>query len=236
MPSRSAILQVSNIHKAHHLEFTMKSFAHLLLAAVVLSLAPLAATAAEATGFIHLEEIDGRSWLVNSKGRLPSCPRHHPHRHGEDRHPYEKIAEACKDAGFNAYGYGCPDATQGRYALHREREPRRPHFPVPRRRQLQLRRHLDLKVQRKSTVRSATSATRTRTTRTSRLLWPIWRLAPEHNRGANWVDFTRKLPAAAPGRRAYDSFLETWKGDGPAARDQAFVGFAPKEIRWNRTK
>ncbi len=24
--------------------------------------------------------------------------------------PYEKIAEACKDAGFKAYGYGCPDA------------------------------------------------------------------------------------------------------------------------------
>ena len=38
----------------------MKSFAHLLLAAVILSLAP-AAIAAEVTGFIHLEEIDGRS-------------------------------------------------------------------------------------------------------------------------------------------------------------------------------
>lgn len=88
----------------------MESYAHLTLAAVILSLAPPAATAAEATGFIHLEEIDGRSWLVDSKGK-PFFAHGITHigtvKIGA---PYEKIAEACKDAGFNAYGYGCPDA------------------------------------------------------------------------------------------------------------------------------
>jgi hypothetical protein len=89
----------------------MKSSVHLILAAVaILSLAPPAATAAEATGFIHIEEIDGRSWLVDSKGKPFFA-------HGITHIgtvklgcPYEKIAQACKDAGFNASGYGCPDA------------------------------------------------------------------------------------------------------------------------------
>ena len=84
----------------------MKSFVHLVLAAAILSLVPPAATAGEATCFIHLEEIDGRSWLsVDSKGKPLFA-------HGITHigtvkigAPYEKIAEACKDAGFNAYGY-----------------------------------------------------------------------------------------------------------------------------------
>ena len=72
----------------------MKSFIHLVLAAVIPSLVAPAATAAEATGFIHLEEIDGRSWLVDSQGK-PFFAHGITHigtvKIGA---PYEKIAEA----------------------------------------------------------------------------------------------------------------------------------------------
>ena len=203
----------------------MKSFAHLILAAVILSLGPPAATAAEATGFIHLEEIDGRSWLVDSKGK-PFFAHGITHigtvKIGA---PYEKIAEACKDAGFNAYGYGCPDALKDDMPYIAS-----VNHVVP----MSLYRGdgsfsyvdiFDPKVQRRldGQIRYLCNQNKDNPNLIG-YCWTdlgVWRL--KNNRGANWVDFTRNLPAGAPGRKAYDSFLETWKGDGPAARDQAFL-------------
>jgi hypothetical protein len=54
--------------------------------------------------------------------------------------------------------------------------------------------------------------------------WPL-----DNPSGTNWVEFTRKLPADAPGQRAYQDFLSTWEGEDDTARDQAFLRLIARE-------
>ena len=54
--------------------------------------------------------------------------------------------------------------------------------------------------------------------------WPL-----KNPTGRNWVDFMRNLPAAAPGQRKYQAFLETWEGDDADARDLAFLRLIARE-------
>ena len=54
--------------------------------------------------------------------------------------------------------------------------------------------------------------------------WPL-----KNSVGKNWVDFTRDLPADAPGRKAYAEFLETWNGDDAKTRDLGFLRVIARE-------
>ena len=51
----------------------------------------------------------------------------------------------------------------------------------------------------------------------------------ENPSGKNWVDFIRDLPEDAPGRKAYQLFLERWEGEGGKIRDQAFLRLIARE-------
>lgn len=78
-----------------------------ILALALLVAAPTAALAQEPL-FIRLQEIDGRTWLIGPDGRpfFAHGVTHIGHGHQED---VVAIARACKELGFNAYGYGCPN-------------------------------------------------------------------------------------------------------------------------------
>ena len=54
--------------------------------------------------------------------------------------------------------------------------------------------------------------------------WPL-----KNSVGKNWVDFTRGLPADAPGHKVYAEFIKTWKGDDAKARDLAFLRLIARE-------
>jgi hypothetical protein len=56
-----------------------------------------------------LKEIQGRTWLIDSQGRpfFAHGVTHLGGNHGED---VTAVGKACKELGFNAYGYGCPKA------------------------------------------------------------------------------------------------------------------------------
>ena len=54
--------------------------------------------------------------------------------------------------------------------------------------------------------------------------WPL-----ENPSGTNWVEFTRNLPADAPGRKAWEKFLSNWGGEDGNARDLAFLRLIARE-------
>jgi hypothetical protein len=56
-----------------------------------------------------LTKIKGRHWLVDADGK-PFFAHGTTHiNNSRARMDFEKISKACKDLGFNAYGYECPD-------------------------------------------------------------------------------------------------------------------------------
>jgi len=59
---------------------------------------------------ITLTEIDGRHWLVDSKGNpfFAHGITHVSTNRAEPEIEFDEISAACKELGFNAYGYGCP--------------------------------------------------------------------------------------------------------------------------------
>ncbi len=56
------------------------------------------------------------------------------------------------------------------------------------------------------------------------LAWPL-----DNPSGTNWVEFTRQVPAGAPGRKAYDKFLSSWTGEDHQARDLEFLRLIARE-------
>lgn len=50
---------------------------------------------------------------------------------------------------------------------------------------------------------------------------PVWH--PQPKRGESYCDFLRSLDAAAPGRRAYDDFVNRRREEGKPADDEAFL-------------
>ena len=64
--------------------------------------------AAPRTRSIGLAEIEGRTWLITPEGKPFFA---HGITHATNRSlsaDYGALSKACKDLGFNAYGYGCP--------------------------------------------------------------------------------------------------------------------------------
>ncbi|MEM8954619.1 MAG: beta-agarase [Verrucomicrobiota bacterium] len=174
---------------------------------------------------IRLDEIDGRTWLIDSTGQPFFA-------HGithvgtvELGAPYEKISEACKEVGFNAYGYGCPDALKDDM----------PYFagvnhivPMSMYRGDGSFRYVDIfdpQVQQKLDEQIKYLCLQNRDNpNLIGYFWTdlaVWRL--ENNMGTNWVEFIRELPEDSPGQKAYQAFLEGWEGDDPKVRDQAFL-------------
>lgn len=191
----------------------------------VSTLLTAAAHADDAPAVISLAEIDGRSWLTRPDG-TPFFAHGITHvgtvRHGI---PHGRIAAACRELGFNAFGYGCPEPLKQELPYI---EGINYLVPISTYRGEESFKFIDIfdpQQQRIITgkVRNLCEKNRDNPNLigycwTDLAAWPR-----DDKRGRSWVDFIRELPPAAPGRRAYDDFVATHPDLGPEAVDKEFL-------------
>ena len=205
-----------------------KFLRHCLVAG--LALVPLMAHPAVGTrgaqpaASIRLQSIDGRTWLVDPSGKpfFAHGVTHLNARHGED---VRAIAKACRELGFNAYGYGCPEPLKSDlpYLEGRQFVPmstysvsggRFGYVDI-----------FDPAVQ--AALRDGVKRMCFMNRKNPNLIgycWTdlgAWPLTNTTRR--NWVGFIRSLPADTPGRKAWEAFLKDWQGDDIKKRDLAFL-------------
>ncbi len=186
----------------------------------------------EDSSFIKLQEIEGRTWLVDSKGKPFFA---HGITHSSNNRAafgFTEFSTACKRLGFNAYGYGCPPQLRGDMPYI---ESWNHLVPISTYRGKKGVKFVDVfapKVQAKLEAGVKANCARNRNSHhnvigycwTDLGAWPL-----ENPLGTNWVDFIRDLPDNAPGKAAYDAFLKTWDGEDETARDQAFLRLIARE-------
>ncbi|GAB6165970.1 hypothetical protein JCM19992_19700 [Thermostilla marina] len=173
---------------------------------------------------IHIEEIGGRSWLVDSEGRpfFAHGVTHLGHGHAEN---VFHIAAACKRLGFNAYGYGCPDVLKNDLPYLEGRN----FLPISIYRVSDGSFHyvdiFDPAVQQQLTaqVRLMCLANRDNKNLIGYCWTDLGAWSLKNPTGKNWVQYIRDLPSESPGRQSYDTFLKTWKDGDDEARDAAFL-------------
>ncbi|MEM7143830.1 MAG: beta-agarase [Verrucomicrobiota bacterium] len=208
------------------MKFTLPSLS--LLALVVLT---VAGNEPEVRN-ITLAEIDGRHWLVDADGK-PFFAHGITHV-GVKRAKidFEEISEACKELGFNAYGYGCPDQLRGDMPYVESWNHLVPSSYYRGKENVKFVDIFDPAEQAKLEAGVKANCFRSRQHPhhvigfcwTDLGSWPL-----DNPSGTNWVEFIRGLPEDAPGNAAYGEFLETWKGDDEKARDAAFLRLIARE-------
>ena len=181
---------------------------------------------------IALTEIDGRAWLVDSEGK-PFFAHGITHANNQRANlDFGAFSRTCKELGFNAYGYGCPPElksdmpyieswshlVQSAYYRGKDKVKFVDIFdPAEQAR-------LEAGVKANCLGAKRNPQTIIGYCWTDLGSWPL-----DNPSGTNWVEFTRKLPADAPGQKAYQKFLSTWEGEGDTARDQAFLRLIARE-------
>lgn len=83
------------------------AFAILLLAPWVIQAKTAEPEKGKRTAYFSLTKIKGRDWLLTPEGK-PFFAHGITHARNLAKLDFKKFSEACKDIGFNAYGYGCP--------------------------------------------------------------------------------------------------------------------------------
>ncbi|MEM6916227.1 MAG: sulfatase [Verrucomicrobiota bacterium] len=180
---------------------------------------------------IRLEKIDGRHWLVDSEGNPFFA---HGITHVSNRSAnldYEKFSAACKELGFNSYGYGCPEALRHDMPYLESWNHLVPSAYYRGGKSVTFVDIFDPAAQAKLVAGVKLSAVKSRDNPncigyawTDLGSWPL-----ENPSGTNWVEFTRNLPEDAPGRKVYEEFVNTWQGDGEKARDLEFLRLIARE-------
>ena len=210
------------------------SWARPTLTLVLCVLATTAVTAQDQ--FIHLKEIDGHTWLISPKGK-PFFAHGVTHISQKEYKDVRAIGTACMQLGFNSYGYGCPEELksdmpylEGRQlvpmSMYRTTDGSFNFVDI-----------FDPEVQSnlENQIKQMCWANRDNKNLigycwTDLGAWPL-----KNNSGKNWLEFVRALPTDAPGQRAYQDFLKTWKNDNANAgkddahRDLAFLRVIARE-------
>ena len=202
---------------------------HIYIFAFALSVTSQFAANAQVRSVIRLAEIDGRTWLVTPDGKPFFA---HGITHTTNRSlssNYNAVSKACKDIGFNAYGYGCPPQLKKDmpYVEGRNYVPISTYLG----RTFRFIDIFDSRVQQRLTQQVKQRCIENRDNPnligyywTDLSAWPL-----KNSVGKNWVDFIRDLPVDTPGRKAYAEFLKTWKGGNAKARDLAFLQIIARE-------
>ena len=184
------------------------------------------------TSFIRLQEIDGRHWLVDAKGK-PFFAHGITHvGNNKAEIDYAQISEKCKELGFNAYGYGCPNELRHDMPYLESWNHLVPISYYRGKNSVEFVDVFDPKEQARLDAGVKANCFRSRQNPhtvigycwTDLGSWPL-----ENPSGKSWVDFIRALPENAPGQQAYRAFLATWKGDDDQARDLAFLRLIARE-------
>ena len=181
---------------------------------------------------IALTEIDGRYWLKDPDGQ-PFFAHGITHANNQRaKLDFGAFSRTCKELGFNAYGYGCPPELKSdmpyieswshlvQSAYYRGKDNVK---------------FVDIfDPAEQARLEAGVKASCLGAKRNPQMIigycwtdlgsWPL-----DNPSGTNWVEFTRNLPADAPGQKAYQKFLSTWEGEDDTARDQAFLSLIARE-------
>ena len=181
---------------------------------------------------ISLGKIDGRHWLFSPDGKPFFA---HGITHAGNRGAkldFQKFSQACKELGFNAYGYGCPQQLRKDMPYVASWNHLVPISYYRGKNGVQfvdvfdpkVQTHLEAGIKAYCRINASTSRNVIGYCWTDLGSWPL-----ENPSGKNWVEFIRDLPQNAPGRKAYQGFLKTWEGEDGKARDQAFLRLIARE-------
>lgn len=190
---------------------------------------PLSSSAQERS-HIRLREINERVWLIGPD-RQPFFAHGVTHINGKHGEDVSTVGQACKELGFNAYGYGCPNELKSDlpYLEGRQLVPMSLYRTTDR--SFGFVDIFDPKVQAalEQEIKKLCFANRKNTNLigycwTDLGAWPL-----KNPTGKNWVEFIRALPGDAPGQKAYKEFLKTWEGNDSNARDLAFLRMIARE-------
>ncbi len=147
------------------------------------------------------------------------------------KYDLKKFSAACKEVGFNSYGYGCPDELRSDMPYL---ESWNHLVPISMYRGDGTHAYCDIfdpTVQ--ARIEQGVKANCARSKVNPNCIGYAWTdLAtwPLKNQIKNsWVDFIRELPQDSPGGQAYQKFLSSWEGDDDTARDQAFLKLIARE-------
>ncbi len=172
---------------------------------------------------IHLIEIEGRPWLVGPDGQ-PFFAHGITHVNNKKAGlDFTKFSKACKDLGFNAYGYGCPPDLRDDMPYIESWNHLVPSSYYRGKAAVKFVDIFDPDEQAKLVAGVKRYCTMSRDNLncigycwTDLGSWPL-----ENPSGTNWVEFIRNLPEDSPGHRAYREFLSNWEEDNSTADDQA---------------
>ncbi|MEM7697316.1 MAG: sulfatase [Verrucomicrobiota bacterium] len=180
---------------------------------------------------IGLVEIDGRHWLTGSDGK-PFWAHGITHVNNRSANlDYDAFAAACKAVGFNAYGYGCPDALRDDMPYIESWSHLIPSAYYRGEGAVTFVDIFDPAEQAKLEAGVKYSASKSRNNPncigycwTDLGSWPL-----ENPSGTNWVEFTRNLPDEAPGKKVWEEFANNWDGDDDDSRDLEFLRLIARE-------
>ncbi|MCR9200103.1 MAG: hypothetical protein NXI04_15820 [Planctomycetaceae bacterium] len=189
------------------------------------------ASAGTASRNISLTRINGRHWLVNSDGQ-PFFAHGITHAgNGRAKFDLQQFSAACKDVGFNSYGYGCPDGLRSDMPYL---ESWNHLVPISMYRGDGTHEYCDIfDTKQQARIERGVKANCEKSKDNPNCIgyaWTdlaTWPLKNQINK--SWVDYMRELPEEAPGHQAYEKFLTTWEGDDDTARDQAFLKLIARE-------
>ncbi|MEM7475359.1 MAG: beta-agarase [Planctomycetota bacterium] len=180
---------------------------------------------------ISLTKIDGRHWLVGSDGK-PFFAHGITHvGNTRAKFDYQQVSAACRRVGFNSYGYGCPQQLRSDMPYL---ESWNHLVPISMYRGDGTHQYCDIfDPAEQSRIEAGVKANCARSRNnpncigyawTDLATWPL-----RNQRDKNWVEFIRTLPEDAPGKKAYQKFLDSWPGKNKLERDQAFLKLIARE-------
>ena len=180
---------------------------------------------------IVIKQIKGRYWLAKPDGKLFFAHGITHARNLKGQQELNKFSKACKEIGFNAYGYGCPEGLRNDMPFV---ESWNHLVPMSYYREKGAVRFIDIfdpKEQAKLIsgikffcLRSRDNPNTIGYCWTDLGSWPL-----ENPSGKNWVDYIRKLPKDSHGQKAYRKFLSSWKGETGKIQDLAFLRLIARE-------
>ncbi|MDZ8119086.1 hypothetical protein [Pontiella agarivorans] len=168
--------------------------------------------------YIGLKVLNGRTTLIDPSGKpFFAHGVNHIGKNGQGA-GRDAVSEACKALGFNAYGYGCPEALRDDMPYlesWNELIPMSMHRPAS---VFSYRDVFDPAVIEdiRSQIKKTCDANRENTNLIGYLWTDLAAWTPKNNHKTDFVAFMRELPADAPGRKAYENFAEKNQGNEAA--------------------
>ena len=186
---------------------------------------------ANQTEVITIQKFGSRPWLTKHDGK-PFFAHGITHARNLSSKPeIDKFSKACKEIGFNSYGYGCPESLRKDMPFI---ESWNHLVPISYYRGKSSVRFIDIFDTKEQTKlengvkficqRSRNNPNTIGYCWTDLGSWPL-----ENPAGKNWVDYIRNLQGHTPGRKAYSKFLSHWEGNDEKLRDLAFLRLIARE-------